>query len=114
VKKNPSLVHLTIDEVFLLRDPERRRGARPFAGCMRSIHQRRTLLLSIADTFDHVTRSSTAAGEAMYEMYPEWGPARHRTEGAGERAVQRRPRYWEKQLVGAGAPADAEDRPDDN
>jgi hypothetical protein len=53
----------------------------------------------------------------MYEMYPEWGPARHRTEDTDERGAQRRPRYWEKQLVGAGAPAgqDAEsDRPDDN
>ena len=53
----------------------------------------------------------------MYEMYPEWGPARHRTEHTDERAPQRRPRYWERQLVGAGAPAgqDGEsDRPDDN
>ena len=54
----------------------------------------------------------------MYEMYPEWGPARHRTDDTvAEHPAQRRPRYWEKQLVTAGAPAgpDAEgDRPDDN
>ena len=53
----------------------------------------------------------------MYEMYPEWGPARHRTDEAAERPTTRRPRYWEKQLVGAGAPAsrDADvERPDDN
>ena len=55
----------------------------------------------------------------MYQMYPEWGPARHRTQDGNdtdERAAQRRPRYWEKQLVGAGAPAPepAEARPDDN
>jgi hypothetical protein len=82
---------------------------------MRSIDQRRTLLLSIADTTDHVTRCEQE--KQMYEMYPEWGPARHRTEDTDERGAQRRPRYWEKQLVSAGAPAgqDAEsDRPDDN
>ena len=57
----------------------------------------------------------------MYEMYPEWGPARHRTDdrsATGEdHPARRRPRYWEKQLATAGAPAgqDAEsDRPDDN
>ena len=56
----------------------------------------------------------------MYEMYPEWGPARHRTDehaSGGDHPARRRPRYWEKQLVGAGAPAgqDADaDRPDDN
>ena len=57
----------------------------------------------------------------MYEMYPEWGPARHRTDehttDTDAHAAQRRPRYWERQLVTVGAPAgqDAEsDRPDDN
>ena len=53
----------------------------------------------------------------MYEMYPEWGPARHRTDEADAshtRPARRRPRYWEKQLVGAGAPAATDERPDDN
>lgn len=51
----------------------------------------------------------------MYEMYPEWGPARHRTQDGAEPQSRRRPRYWEKQLVGAGAPLDADsERPDDN
>ena len=56
----------------------------------------------------------------MYEMYPEWGPARHRTDEhaeRGSRPARRRPRYWEKQLVTAGAPGvdEAEtQRPDDN
>ena len=58
----------------------------------------------------------------MYQMYPEWGPARHRTdERSTDRAdhephpARRRPRYWEKQLVGAGAPVEPDsDRPDDN
>ncbi len=56
----------------------------------------------------------------MYEMYPEWGPARHRPESTADhtdRPARRRPRYWEKQLVSAGAVGrdDAEgQRPDDN
>ena len=58
----------------------------------------------------------------MYAMYPEWGPARHRTDEQADHTTnvdhaRRRPRYWEKQLVTAGAPArqDEElDRPDDN
>ncbi len=53
----------------------------------------------------------------MYEMYPEWGPARHRTDEHAARPARRRPRYWEKQLVTTGATAgqDAEhQRPDDN
>lgn len=57
----------------------------------------------------------------MYEMYPEWGPARHRTDDRAangeDHPARRRPRYWEKQLATAGAPAsyDGEsERPDDN
>ena len=50
----------------------------------------------------------------MYEMYPEWGPARHRHEDDAEPQARRRPRYWAKPLVGAGAPVEADDRPDDN
>ena len=57
----------------------------------------------------------------MYEMYPEWGPARHRTDDRAangeDHPARRRPRYWEKQLVTAGAPTsyDGEsERPDDN
>ena len=56
----------------------------------------------------------------MYEMYPEWGPARHRTDETGDHAgrpARRRPRYWERQMVTAGAASgDAAEpaRPDDN
>ncbi len=53
----------------------------------------------------------------MYEMYPEWGPARHRTDDAADHPARRRRRYWEKQLVTAGAPANRDadaERPDDN
>lgn len=53
----------------------------------------------------------------MYEMYPEWGPARNRHDEAPAEPAQRRPRYWERELVGAGAPASRDgdgDRPDDN
>lgn len=58
----------------------------------------------------------------MYDMYPDWGPARHRTdEPEPMTQTDRRPRYWERDLVGAGAGAAAttdrdgtSDRPDDN
>ena len=56
----------------------------------------------------------------MYDMYPDWGPARHRTDEPEPMSqTGRRPRYWEHELVGAGAatPAAGEDpaeRPDDN
>jgi hypothetical protein len=59
----------------------------------------------------------------MYDLYPEWGPARNRPEDLPEPAAERRPRYWQsattrdRVLAMAGAPAarDAEaDRPDDN
>ncbi len=53
----------------------------------------------------------------MYAMYPEWGPAHHRTDdtSAGS-APRRRRRSWERDLVGAAAGTrDADDpRPDDN
>ena len=64
----------------------------------------------------------------MYDLYPEWGPARHRADE--EEHPTRRARYWQpqpmqQQLARAGAPTgaptgapearDAEgDRPDDN
>ncbi len=58
----------------------------------------------------------------MYDLYPEWGPTRHRDHDDTE--PQRRARYWqasspgqESRLVLASGPqprdADAE-RPDDN
>ena len=53
----------------------------------------------------------------MYEMYPEWGPARHRDQDDSGRPARRRQRYWEKELAMAGAPASRDgegDRPDDN
>jgi hypothetical protein len=56
----------------------------------------------------------------MYDMYPDWGPARHRTdEPEPMTRTGRRPRYWERELVGAGATSAAGDdpgleRPDDN
>jgi hypothetical protein len=53
----------------------------------------------------------------MYEMYPEWGPARHRHDDHEPMsAPTRRPRYWERQLVGAGvgSPDSEDEQPDDN
>ena len=53
----------------------------------------------------------------MYQMYPEWGPARHRhDETEPISAPRRRPRYWERDLVGASVGArDADgELPDDN
>ena len=58
----------------------------------------------------------------MYDMYPDWGPARHRTDEPEPMSEPtRRPRYWEHELVGAGAAAAAgsgdgsgPERPDDN
>ena len=54
----------------------------------------------------------------MYDMYPEWGPARHRPDEPEPMATPtRRPRYWERDLVGRrrSAPRDADgERPDDN
>ena len=53
----------------------------------------------------------------MYEMYPEWGPARHRDQDDSDHQARRRQRYWEKELVTAGAPASRDgegERPDDN
>jgi len=55
----------------------------------------------------------------MYDFYPEWGPARHRTDE--QERPTRRTRYWQATPVlagvAAGAPeardADGE-RPDDN
>ena len=54
----------------------------------------------------------------MYEMYPEWGPARHRDEPETMTAPTRRRRYWEhepaRELAAVGV-RDAEgERPDDN
>ena len=51
----------------------------------------------------------------MYDFYPEWGPARHRTEDE-TRAPVRRPRYWRAPaMAGAAEPRDTSwERPDDN
>ncbi len=59
----------------------------------------------------------------MYDMYPDWGPARHRTDQPEPMSEPtRRPRYWERELTGVGAQAGgttsardaADDRPDDS
>ena len=57
----------------------------------------------------------------MYDMYPDWGPARHRTDEPEPMSqAGRRPRYWERELVAAGAATpvagddSAAERPDDN
>ena len=54
----------------------------------------------------------------MYQMYPEWGPARHRPVHADPSDTPtRRRRYWERELVaapGAGGRDADSDRPDDN
>lgn len=57
----------------------------------------------------------------MYDMYPDWGPAHHRTdEPEPMNQSGRRPRYWERELVAAGAETpvagddSAAERPDDN
>jgi hypothetical protein len=53
----------------------------------------------------------------MYSMYPEWGPARHRPDETEQMATPtRRPRYWERDLVGASVGARDTDGelPDDN
>ncbi len=56
----------------------------------------------------------------MYDMYPDWGPARHRhDEPEPMSEPTRRRRYWERELVGAAAGPTAhrdgaQPRPDDN
>lgn len=54
----------------------------------------------------------------MYQMYPEWGPARHRQNETEPMATPtRRPRYWEQRdLVSASVVArDADGEvPEDN
>jgi hypothetical protein len=51
----------------------------------------------------------------MYEMYPEWGPARHRHEDEEPMSTPtRRPRYWQRDLVAVGAGEADGDLPDDN
>lgn len=51
----------------------------------------------------------------MYSMYPEWGPARHRSDETEPMGVPtRRPRYWERELVAAGRRDADSDLPDDN
>jgi hypothetical protein len=54
----------------------------------------------------------------MYDLYPEWGPARHRQDP--DEPTQRRPRYWApvgdpRAYAGSADARDGDgDRPDDN